>query len=174
MQRRWIIAVLTIVAALAFAACGGGGDDSDDASSQTAAASEQAAESEQADSDGDADDDAGSAINLLDSDCAFVLGGPDLADAAQGLEGDFAEVTDAWQALTDRAPDAIQDDMQVMTDTFRQMAEILEGIDLTDPQALTDPDNQEKLLELNEVLDGDAFSDASEGVEAWFEENCTG
>ena len=177
MQRRWMILVLAVAAALALAACGGGDDDdsgggADAASPGTAAASEQAEDEDQ----GDADDDRDSpfAAALLDDDCAFVLGGPGLEEAVAGLEGDFGEVADAWQGITDRSPDAIRAEMQVMADTFRLMAEILAEVDLTDPQALTDPDNQAKLLELNEVLDADAFNDASDAVETWFEENCTG
>jgi len=180
MQRRWMIVVLAVAAALALAACGGGDDDDSAgrAPAEAATQSEEAEASDQAEDEdeGDAGDDRDSpfASALLDDDCAFVLGGPGLEDAVAGLEGDFGEVADAWQRITDRSPDAIRADMQVMSDTFRQMAEILAEVDLTNPQALTDPDNQAKLLELNEVLDADAFNDASDAVEGWFEENCTG
>ena len=167
--------LLASAGAFALVACGGGdddnGSDSDSAQGAAAAQAEQAQASEDADND-DVGDDQGS-INFLDEGCGFVLGaGIDFADVIQpGGEGSFQDVADAWQDITDRARREIESEMQVLADTFQRMAEILLEID---PKALQDEDNRETFAELNEVLDADAFSDASNAVEAWFEEECPG
>jgi len=168
------------------AACGGGGDDNPDASDDSSSSSATTAAADDSDADAPAASTppantgannaaATAGANFLDSDCRFVLdGGASAANfLAPGATGSFQGVADAWQEIADRAPGDIKDEMQTMANALNDLAEGLEGVDLANPAALTDPAVQQRLAEAGEAIDTDALNDAQEAVEAWFDENCS-
>ena len=177
MHRRTILLVALAVAGLSLAACGG--DDTGDGGSAAAPAAAATSDDDAADGASESEDRTsdGGGLNLLDEDCRFVLGGVGAGvDPSSifgtGGESDFSAVAAAWQAITDRAPREIRPEMQVFVDALAEMAEVLDGIDLTDPAALADPENRAKLESLDEVLDTERLDQATDAIEKWFEENC--
>ena len=110
---------------------------------------------------------------MFDEDCRFVLaGGSDFANPLAAGAGDFDAVADVWQQIADRAPDEIKGEMQILADALTEFANILSGIDLTDPSALTDPDTQAAFANLEDAVDTERLEQATDAVNAWFEENC--
>jgi len=166
-MRKILAAVISAVLALALAACGGGGDDENDA----AGTPEPVVD----DGDiGDLDDVAG----FVDEDCRFLLAGAflnPLAGITPGAGGspDFEESAQRLEAIADEAPEEIRDAMTVISDRFAQLADVLEGVDLEDPQAFADPEMQAAFAELEDVFD-DEFEAAGEAVNAYVEANCSG
>ena len=122
---------------------------------------------------GDGDNDGDLGLNVFDEDCRFVLaGGSDFANPLAAGAGDFDAVADVWQQIADRAPDEIKGEMQILGDALTEFANILSGIDLTDPSALTDPDTQAAFANLEDAVDTERLEQATDAVNAWFEENC--
>ena len=161
-------------------ACGGGDDDGNDQVATSAPAAAPAENDDAPAAPTQSDDSAGNGnnggggLNLLDDDCRFVLGSG--FDATSFLqpdgESDLSTVAAAWRAITDRAPGEIRGELRVMADAFIEMAEIFDDIDLSNPQAFADPENQAAFEQLNDVFDTDRFNEASEAVDQWFDENC--
>lgn len=86
----------------------------------------------------------------------------------------FDETADAIGGLADGAPSAIKGDLETLEDGVREIADIFGDIDLSDPAALSDPANVEKLEQMGErteALDAD-IGEASERVETYLSDEC--
>ena len=86
----------------------------------------------------------------------------------------FEQTADAIGGLADDAPSAIKGDLETLEDGVREIAEIFGDIDLSDPAALSDPENMEQLEQMGErmeALDTD-ISEASERVETYLSDEC--
>ena len=86
----------------------------------------------------------------------------------------FEETADAIGGLADGAPSAIKGDLETLEDGVREIAEIFGDIDLSDPAALSDPENMAQLEQMGErmeALDTD-ISAASERVETYLSDEC--
>lgn len=86
----------------------------------------------------------------------------------------YGELADEFHEVADAAPDDIQDSFQVMADAVTSAAEQLEGVELdtSDPQNM-DPEALAALESLDESF-GEEFSDATQEVDDWIQENCSG
>ena len=86
----------------------------------------------------------------------------------------FEETADAIGGLAEDAPSAVKGDLETLADGVREIAEIFGDIDLSDPAALSDPENTAKLEEMGdrmEALDSE-IGDASERVETYLQDEC--
>ncbi|MGK2946979.1 MAG: hypothetical protein ACSLFP_00255 [Acidimicrobiales bacterium] len=173
-MRKVTAIVLAGCLALVAGACSSDGDDeAADETTTTAAVS-----------DGDAADDGGAddtvvdpdVLGFLPEDCQFLLAGAflnPLASLGPGGEVDFDGAADQLASIADAAPEEVAGAMEVIADGFSQLAERLEGIDLTDPQAFADPAVAAAFEDLEGVFDAE-FEAAGETVSAYVEENCSG
>ena len=93
--------------------------------------------------------------------------------AAGGSTGDLSATADAFDELVAAAPDAIKDDLETIAAGFGELAEALEGVDLSSGQTPSAEDLQ-KLQEATQSLDNAGLEQASNNIEAWVEENCQG
>jgi hypothetical protein len=101
-----------------------------------------------------------------------------LEDSFSGDEvpsGDvFKQAADTISDLADGAPKEIKDDLETVADGVRQIADVFDDIDLSDPQALADPDNAQALQEMGDRMEavGTKVEDASNRVEAYLKDEC--
>ena len=152
---------------------GGDGDGDNDRDRDNDADNDGDNDGDNGGDNGDGDNDGDLGLNVFDEDCRFVLaGGSDFANPLAAGAGDFDAVADVWQQIADRAPDEIKGEMQILADALTEFANILSGIDLTDPSALTDPDTQAAFANLEDAVDTERLEQATDAVNAWFEENC--
>jgi hypothetical protein len=159
---------------LVAAGCGGGGDDevADDPTTTAGSSSDDGT------ADGDGSDgtiDPG-ALGFLPEDCRFLLAGAflnPLAALTPGGDVDLEAGAQQISAIADAAPAEVAGAMEVIADRFAQLAERLEGIDLSDPQAYTDPAVIATFETIEEVFDAE-FEAAGEAVNAYVEQNCEG
>jgi hypothetical protein len=159
--RRLAVVLLTALALLA-AGCGadGGGDEAA-ATTDTAIVEE----TETTDEDPTTTDDG----LELEGECAEFAGLS--ARLQQALTGSGELDADAFDELADEVPEEIRDDYEVLAANFRELAEALEGIDLSGGQAPSAEDLA-KLQELSRTFDDPEVQQAAGNIEAWARENC--
>jgi hypothetical protein len=163
---RSLLAVLMVgVLSFSFTACG-----DDDGGTPLTAGND--------DSSGDSSDD----LDLPDSeelddlaDMAGVdevcLGAAYLAAAAFGgaAGGEDAEELQAYfEEARDQVPDEIKDDFDKVAEAMQAYGALLEEYEGDFTKLATDPDAQDVLSQ----FDSDEFTEASDNVSAWFDENC--
>jgi hypothetical protein len=171
---------LAMAALLALAVAGCGGDD-DTASDYTTTTTSDSGSTTDDGTTGDDGGDDGStdgdiAAGLIDSDCRFLLAGAylnPLAAAVPGAETDFEGSAEQLEAIADEAPEEIQDAMATLAEGFAEFAEVLQDVDLQDPQSFADPDVQAALEDLEAVFD-EEYEQAGETVSAYVADNCGG
>lgn len=83
-------------------------------------------------------------------------------------EANFGDLADAMEAFADDAPDEIADDLSILADAYRDFDEALGDLDLSDPEAFSDP----RFAEAGAVFSDPAVVEASENVTAFTEANC--
>ena len=166
------LAVL-LLAALALLLAGCGGDDGGDEAAGTTdtAIVEDDTSTETTDDDGSTattDDDG----IQLEGECAEFAGlSAKLSQALGGSSSDLSSATEVFDELADQVPDEIRDDYEVLAANFRELAEALEGVDLTSGETPS-PEVLAKLQEVSQSLDTPEVREATENIEAWAEENC--
>lgn len=153
------------------------GADVDEAAAQTTTTTEAGDD----DSGGDVDDngdsgDIASGLGILSDEECFQAAQA-MASAFSGGIGATVEpgdIADAFDQLGAAAPSEIADDLSFVGDTLSDFYGELEdaGVDFNDPSTFSDPDLAQAIIEAGESLDTDAFNEALENVEAWFNENC--
>lgn len=86
----------------------------------------------------------------------------------------FDETADAIGDLADGAPSAIKGDLETLSDGVREIAVIFSEIDLSDPAALSDPENAEKLEQMSERMEAldSEIGDSSERIEDYLADEC--
>jgi hypothetical protein len=168
------VAAMAMVAGLVLGASACGSDDGDDGAADdptTTAAPDDTGSDDGSDITVDPGD-----LAFLPEDCQFLAAGAflnPLAAVTPGGEADLEASADQLAALADSAPDEIADAMAVIADRFGQLAEALQGIDLSDPQAFADPAVAEAFSDLEPIFD-DEFEAAGDAVSTYVEENCSG
>jgi hypothetical protein len=171
---RSLLAILAVGAlSLTFTACG-----DDDGPGALGTGGDTSAD----DASGDAGDDSGDDVDLPSNDEL-----EDLADMAgvdeaclgaiyvsAGIFGAFTDEASAKEAeqyfeeAKGNLPDDIRDDFEVVADGMKKYGEVLADHDYDFTKAMSDPDVQSAL----EDLDTPEFQAASDNVNAWLEENC--
>ncbi len=166
---RWL-SILVVALALVAAGCGGG-DDEPAASDETTVEetlTEETAEESTTEETG-ATDPSGA---LGDEDCLALAGvGASIAAAFSGAadSGDQADLDE----LASKVPDEIRADVETLARAFATYSAELEDIGI---EAGATP-NAEQLQELQTAiasLDQEELTGASQRLEAWSKENCTG
>jgi hypothetical protein len=162
------LAVL-LLAALALVAAGCGGDDGDEAAATTDSAIVDETETETTDDDSTTTDD--DSIEL-EGECAQFAGlSVKLQQAISGSTGDLESATEVFDEIAEQVPEEIRDDYEVLAANFRELAEALQGVDLTSGEAPS-PEVLQKLQEVSSKLDTPEARQATENIEAWARENC--
>jgi phosphate transport system substrate-binding protein len=168
------LAVL-LLAALALLVAGCGGDDESEASDETAIVETTNDDgTETADDDGTEteDDTTEDGAAALEGECAEFAGlSAKLSQALSGSSSDLDSASEVFDELADQVPDEIQDDYEVLADNFRELAEALEGVDLSGGSAPSQEDLA-KIQELTQSLDTPEVREAAQNIEAWATENC--
>jgi ABC-type glycerol-3-phosphate transport system substrate-binding protein len=165
---RWL-ALLVLSTALVAAGCGGGSNESA-ATTETTTAETTTTESTESTESTDTTDLSGI---LSDKDCLALAGiGATIAQAFSGsTSGDTN--TEELQQLVDKVPDEIQGDVQTLADAFGQYAAKLKDIGIkvgSTPSAAQLQQLQAAIASLNQQK----LTAASQHIQAWAKDNCTG
>jgi hypothetical protein len=128
---------------------------------------------------GDDDDDA-SAAGFCERARVFDEQFQEIEDQFEGEEVPtpdvFVDAGNAIEELADDAPGSIEDDLRTVADGVREIADVLEDIDvdLSDPAALRDPANAEAFQELGERMESlnQEVEGASNRVESYLADEC--
>ena len=169
---RWL-SILVLAVALVAAGCGGGDDESaattettveETTTSDTTTSDETTTESTDADLSG----------ILGDEDClALASVGATMAQAFSGASGSSADNTEELEALADKVPDEIKADVQVLARAFSTYADKLQDIGVEAGKTPSAAQLQQLQTALAS-LDQEELTAASQRIEAWSQENCTG
>jgi hypothetical protein len=164
-----ILGLLALCALMLLAAGCGGGDKS---SSPAKNAAEPAAGTENGSSGSGGS--GGTAKDCKEFEQAAVQVASEFQAALTGTGGsaDVQKASKLFDELTDKAPDDIKGDFQVINDAFKKLAEALQGVDL---KSGTPPDQAttQKLLEATSQIDQAKLSQASANITAWAQKNCS-
>jgi hypothetical protein len=134
---------------------------------------------------GDDDDDGGSVA-------ASVSGSGSFCDRAESVQAEFDSLdsefsgselpsgdvfdraADAIADLADDAPSEIKADLETVADGVREIADLFGEVDLSDPEALNDPDNAEALQEMSTRMGelDEKVTGASDRVETYLKDEC--
>ena len=178
--------VLVSLALVLVSACGGNAGEEGDASTTTVGEPDTTAVEETPDTttavdpDGDPGEDSGdgvlgtvcleatqamaAAINAYSTGMAGAMGGS-LDD--ESLQESAAQL----QAMADAAPDEIKDDLDVIATELEGFYTALAESGY-EPGVAPTPEQMAQLSALAEVIDQEAFDDASDNINEWFEANC--
>ncbi|MFZ1491449.1 MAG: hypothetical protein WAS51_16040 [Ilumatobacteraceae bacterium] len=184
MRHRWLAA--TTVAALALAGCGGddGLTGSNDGGSDASVITD-APDTTGADSTGDtASDDTGGPPpeSFLDEDIPLPLS-EECSELAEAVEGAFsgigtgtdsdmfAGLSDAYDRLREVVPDDLKPDVDVLSEAYSKIDDVLAEFDYDFTQAFTDPEAQAAISEAFADEDG-SIAEASTRLNTWFQEQC--
>lgn len=179
MQRRLLTLLVVACFAtlpLALAACGG--DDSSSADTEvtetvtteetettdTETETTETEETEETETtETSAVDDFASAENCQE----FAQIGSKISGALTGSVANPDEIKQAFEDLAAAAPDDIKADFETLANYMADVADALQGVDLTSPTP--DPEALAKL----QNLDSAGATTASQNISAWVQENCT-
>jgi hypothetical protein len=168
------ITALVMAGLLPFAVGACGGDDESTSDQPDAATDDGGSPTD--DGGGDGGTDADIAAGLVDEDCQFLLAGAflnPLAAATPGGDADYEESAAQLEAIAEAAPEEIQDAMATLSAGFAELAEVLEDVDMNDPQAFSDPEVQAAFEDLDSVFD-EEYEEASATVSEYVDDNCSG
>ncbi len=172
---RWL-ALLVLALALVAAGCGGG-DDEPSAVDETTTV-EETTTSEDTTSEETTDGDTGTGFDFADEDCqslvaAYAGVSQAFAAAASGSSEDLTEQAEAFEQFADDVPEEIRADVQTLATAYAQYIEILQDVDLT-PGELPTAEQAQQLQDALQDVGGEDVTAASERLNAWTTENCTG
>ena len=166
---RWL-SILVLALALVAAGCGGGDDDSS-ASDTTTIEETTDTTTEETTTE---DDGAGTTaeFDFADEDCQALLGvGATIAAAFSGTGPDAD--TEQLQELASKAPTEIQADVETLAQVFSAYADKLADVGIEAGETPTAEQVQE-LQAAIASLDQQKVTAASQRVQGWAEENCSG
>lgn len=180
-MRKLTMMLLAGCLALVAAACGGDSGSDDTAAADdttTTAAATDGGEGATDDGARNGDDELidPDALGFLPEDCRFLLAGAflnPLASLGPSGEVDFDAAAQQLAAIADAAPAEVAGAMEVIANGFSEVAQRLEGVDLTDPQAFSDPAVMAAFEDLDDVFDAE-FEAAGETVSRYVEDSCGG
>jgi hypothetical protein len=178
-QRRVVPALLLVLAALLFVAagCGGSSDEgtdeavvetSADTGEETMDHEEMTDEEEMTDTTGDT----GALSAFASEDCAQLATiGASIAQAVDPSGNfDADEASQLYEQLAEKAPAEIQDDLAVFANYLGEIADALQGVDLSSGQAPS-PEAAQKLQALSNT--SPEVQQAANHLSDWASENCT-
>jgi hypothetical protein len=167
---RWlaVLAVLVVFAALVAAGCGGGSSES--AASTETTTTESTATTEETSSESTGTTDLSGILN--DEDCLALAGvGASFAQAVTGATDEQAAAE--LQQLVDKVPDEIKADVQTLAEWFADYTAKLKDIGITAGQTPTAAQLQQLQAAISSSNQQELQA-ASERLQAWSTENCTG
>lgn len=188
-MRSWThsrMALMSVVAVLVLAACGGDDDgaattaDVDTTvaeTSTTEAAAPATTEAEQPDDSGEDAGLPGVTAVCLDATQAMAAAVSSYSAGIAGAVGgtveddEIQQATEQLKAMAEAAPDEIKGDLEVIATEIEAFYTAWVEIGYTGGAAPT-PEQIEQLEALGDVIDQDAFDEAADNIEAWFEANC--
>lgn len=164
---RWLS---ILVLALALVAAGCGGSDNESAASDETTVEETLTEETTTEETGDTDL---SGI-LGDEDClALASVGATMAQAFAGAAGASDDNSDELAELASKVPDEIKADVETLAQAFATYANELTDIGI-EAGATPNADQLQQLQAAIASLDQEELTAASQRIEAWSKENCTG
>jgi hypothetical protein len=172
---RWL-SVFVLALALVAAGCGGGDDESaasTDTTIEETTSESTTTETTSGETTTDSTDTDLSGV-LGDEDClALASVGATMAQAFAGASGSTDDNTAELEALADKVPDEIKADVEVLARAFATYADKLQDIGVEAGQTPTAAQLQQlqaAIVSLNQ----EELTAASQRIEAWSQENCTG
>ena len=166
---RWL-AVLVLALTLVAAGCGG----SDESAATDETTTEETTTEETTTEETTTEDTGGTDLSgvLGDEDCfALASVGASFAQAVTGATDE--EAAEALQSLAGEVPDEIKADVQVLADWFADYTAKLKDIGIEAGQA-TSADQLQQLQAALAATNQEELTAASQRLEAWTQENCTG
>ena len=165
---RWL-AILVLALALVAAGCGG----DDDSTASDGPATEETTTAEETTPEETTDGDTTDLSGLLeDEDCLALAGvGASIAQAFSGAAQSGSETE--LEELANRVPEEIRADVRILAEALAEYSEKVQEIGIkpgTTPTAAQAQELQTLIL----LLDQERLTAASERIQAWAEENCTG
>lgn len=175
--------LVLLLVALVVVSCGGdaGGDDTTTAPSDDVNVTTTTAAAPDDDGD-DVGNDGDSGVDSLSSTCLEATQG--MAAAVSAYSTGMAEAfggslddeslqlaADQLEAMADAAPDEIKDDFAVIAAQLGAFYTALAESGY-EPGATPDAEQLAELSALAETFDNEAFEEASDNINAWFEANC--
>lgn len=171
--------LVVLFVAFVVVSCGGEGGSDDTTTTQRNDVAETTTKTAEPDAE---DDDEGGSLDGFSSTCLEATQGmaaavnaysTGMAEAFGGsLDDETLQLTaDQLEAMAEAAPDEIKDDFAVIAaqlgDFYTALAE--SGYE---PGATPDAEQLAALSALAESFDNEAFEEASDNINAWFEANC--
>ncbi len=182
-SRRKVVALPVLAAALALAlgsvvsGCGGSSESSGDeaaieTTTETTETTEETTGTEETGTETETTSDTGLGA-LADEDCLELASIGAKFSEALGATGatDYEATSELFDALVDKAPDEIKDDLALFAGAWKEIAAALADVDLSSG-ATPSPEAIQKLQELSESFNTPELTKASENLTAWTQEHC--
>lgn len=170
---RWLS---ILVIALALVAAGCGGSDEESAASDETTVEETLTDettAEETTEDSGTDTEATGDFDFADEDCQALLGvGASIAAAFSGASGS-TENADELEQLASKVPDEIKADVETLAQAFAAYSAELADIGIA-AGATPTAEQLQQLQTAIASLDQEELTAASNRIEAWSRENCTG
>jgi ABC-type glycerol-3-phosphate transport system substrate-binding protein len=169
---RWLS---ILVVALALVAAGCGGSDNESAASDETTVEETLTE-ETTTEETTTEETGGTDLSgiLGDEDClALASVGATMAQAFAGAAGTTDDSSDELEELASKVPDEIKADVETLAQAFATYATELQDIGI-EAGATPNADQLQQLQAAIASLDQEELTAASQRIEAWSKENCTG
>jgi hypothetical protein len=164
-----LAALLVAVVLFAGAGCGGGDEEGSGETDITVTETDTATDETTTE---DTTDDTDLSGILSDEDClALASVGATFAQAITGATDE--EAAEAFENLVSEVPDEIKADVQVLADWFAEYAAKLKDIGIESGQTPSAAQLQELTAALA-ASNQEELTAASQRLEAWSKENCTG
>ena len=183
-MRYSLVRAIVLVLALVVSACGGDGADEGGSTTTTQAEPDATLAEEVVDTTEPGDDPGEGTVGGGDftSVCLDATQGmaaamnsytTGLAGAMGGTLDDesLEQAAGQLEAMAAAAPDEIKDDLEVISEELGAFYTALAETGY-EPGAAPTPEQMDRLSALSEVIDQDAFDEASDNINAWFEANC--
>ena len=167
---------LALVLASGLAACGDDDDSASDATEDTSSddsGSDDSGDSGDSDSGGDSGGGGFAGEGCAEFAAAFADAGAALGGTGSG---DLGEVAAFFEEAAEEAPDEVADALQVYAEAYGEFAAALEeaGFDPNDPNAISDPEAAAVFAEAGEAFSSEEFTEASETIAQFTNNNCEG
>jgi hypothetical protein len=163
------VGALTIAGllSLGLAACGDDGDD-------------DAAQDDTSDQVGTTDDDSASEDFDFTGECAgfaeaFANANNASSSAFSGEDADLEQAAEFFDEVAEEAPEEIRGDFEVFAEAYAEFVQAMADadIDFSDPESIEAAD-MEEFAELGEAFSSPEVQEASNNIQAYMTENCSG
>jgi hypothetical protein len=170
---RWL-ALVVLALALVAGGCGGSDDESSAADDTTIEETTTAAEETTEETSSDDVDD----FDFADEDCqalvaAFVGVSQAFAAAATGSGDDLSGQAEAFAEYAEKVPEEIRADVQTLAGAYDQYIEVIQDAGI-EPGEIPTAAQAQQLQEALQDVGGEDVTAASERLNTWTTENCTG